>query len=92
MGDEPIAFQRAAVFCVLFQFYKPEPMKVNQQSPASVKPLFRFFLRLQACLGCVLALIGLFPLLPAWGQNAIFPEDSLVNLPFAFRKSDSEPA
>ncbi len=66
-------------------------MKVNQESLASVKPLFRFFLRLQACLGCVLALIGLFPLLPAWGQNAIFPEDSLVNLPFAFRKSDSEP-
>ena len=91
MGDEPIAFQCAAVFCVLFQFYKPEPMKVNQESLASVKPLFRFFLRLQACLGCVLALIGLFPLLPAWGQNAIFPEDSLVNLPFAFRKSDSEP-
>lgn len=91
MVDEPIAFQCAAVFCVLFQFYKPEPMKVNQESLASVKPLFRFFLRLQACLGCVLALIGLFPLLPAWGQNAIFPEDSLVNLPFAFRKSDSEP-
>ena len=66
-------------------------MKVNQQTPAFVKPLFRFFLRLQACLGCILALIGLFPPLPAWGQNAVFPQDSPVSLPFAFRKSDSEP-
>lgn len=90
-GDEPIAFQHAAVFCVLLQFYKLEQMKVNQQSPASVKLLFRFFLRLQACLGCIVALIGLFPPLPAWGQNAVFPQDSLVSLPFAFRKSDSEP-
>ena len=66
-------------------------MKVNQQSPASAKLLFRFFLRLQACLGCIVALIGLFPPLPAWGQNAVFPQDSLVSLPFAFRKPDSEP-
>lgn len=91
VGDEPIAFQHAVVFCVLFQFYIPEQMKVNQQTPAFVKPLFRFFLRLQACLGCILALIGLFPPLPAWGQNAVFPQDSPVSLPFAFRKSDSEP-
>lgn len=91
MGDEPIAFQHAVVFCVLFQFYIPEQMKVNQQTPASVKPLFRSFLRLQACLGCILALIGFFPPLPAWGQNAVFSQDSPVNLPFAFRKSDSEP-
>ena len=91
VGDEPIAFQHAVVFGVLFQFYIPAQMKVNQQTPAFVKPLFRFFLRLQACLGCILALIGLFPPLPAWGQNAVFPQDSPVSLPFAFRKSDSEP-